>query len=175
MIEQDQQSALGRGAGIVIKPRDSSQLLPHSPYEAPTTIPPLTTLLCAAALAAGPHAPAPRPYQDDTLAIQGKWRIVQAMEDGVPLRDFKGEFVFNGGKVTIATSRDQAALYFWLGRARQIDLSCGVDTTQRGIYSLDGNTLMLSFAHPRQGRPADFSGEAKWSSVYVLRRVRDRK
>src|SRR4051794_33645345 len=54
--------------------------LRHPEPKVPMT--PLAALLLAATLSAGPSAPAPRPYQDDAKAIQGKWEVVLVILHG---------------------------------------------------------------------------------------------
>jgi uncharacterized protein (TIGR03067 family) len=141
---------------------------------------PLATLLYAAALAAGPKAPAPRLYQDDAMAIQGKWLVVGlwqfGREEPTPV---KFVFQFKGDQLTIADATPYRFRLASTTHPRGMDLlrpdGKGVTRRHLAIYSLAGDELRISLNNERGARPKDFRTDKKSDSVWVLRRVRDRK
>ncbi len=93
---------------------------------------------------------------NDRDAIQGTWAVTYAESNGIPAPAgmFDHSFItFTGEDIVIQDRQGSFKIRPSRGHGR-IDVSYGL-RTDRGIYLLDGDHLILCF-HTNGGRPDDF-------------------
>jgi uncharacterized protein (TIGR03067 family) len=135
----------------------------------------MTTLLVAA------DHPEEGAAQKDMKAIQGTWKIDTLAIDGNPAPATVVAmltFVFKDDKLTITPGDPGEVNHTYRldpsAKPASFDMTHadGKDKgkTQKGIYSLEGNSLKLCFGKPDQ-RPEEFTAKAKsGQALYVLKR-----
>jgi uncharacterized protein (TIGR03067 family) len=149
---------------------------------------PVVSLLFALVVCVNPvgaAAPSPNPASADAKAIQGTWKMVFAAGAGraLPQEEFAGHrLVFSGDKYTYFKEEDKLHDHgaFRLdpkARPRAIDIiedqGPNRGTTSRGIYMLDGDTLVVCYNLPHMSRPTEFSSKADSSIfLFIYQRVR---
>ena len=134
---------------------------------------------------AGAAAEQEEPAGEPAAELEGEWFMLSCFQDGKPM-DAKirasARRVFHGNQTTMLVF-DQVYMKsrYAVNRAatpRTIDY---VDTSQSGIYEVDGDRLRTSLAAARQPRPGDFTatpGEGRtvseWSRQKKPRSLRGR-
>jgi uncharacterized protein (TIGR03067 family) len=117
----------------------------------------------------------------ETEKLKGTWLVQSTLTNGKVPDDVKGgeKFIVTEDKVSV-TLRDGTVAYFSFTidptqkpAAMDIKLFDGPDKGQviKGIYSVEGDKLMLCFALPGNDRPTKFSGDkGTETSLSVLKR-----
>ncbi len=130
-------------------------------------------------------APPPLPGAADVRAVQGSWKMVFAAAAGraLPPEDFAGHrLVFSRDSYTYFKEEDKVHDHgsYRLGataRPRAIDISedqgPNKGLTSRGIYLLDGDTLIVCYNLPHMARPTEFTSRPGSSIfLFIYRRAR---
>jgi uncharacterized protein (TIGR03067 family) len=149
---------------------------------------PLFALLLALAACVSPGRSAAPPghrARADTKAVQGSWKMVFAAAAGrvLPREGYAGHrLVFSGDKYTYFEEEDKVHDHgaFRLdakASPRAIDITedqgPNKGTTSRGIYLLDGDTLVVCYSLPPMGRPTAFSsGPGSGVFLFIYQRAR---
>jgi uncharacterized protein (TIGR03067 family) len=138
----------------------------------------LETLTRAAAGAAPPRAATGRaePAGEPVVELEGEWFMLSCFQDGKPM-DAKicasARRVFHGSQTTMfAFDQIYMKSRFTVDRAATPSAIDYLDTSQLGIYEVDGERLRTSFAAACQSRPGDFTaapGDGRTVSEWTRR------
>ena len=138
----------------------------------------MTRAVCWLILGAGLVPAFAQSAEEAQKKLQGTWTATRAVRDGKPADDVVGhQLTFTGNRFEIR-SKDGKPLYAGTIRVDPSAKPAAIDFEHaegalkgkawKGIYALDGDTLMTCDNAPNldKGRPAAF--EAKSGSGYVL-------
>jgi uncharacterized protein (TIGR03067 family) len=125
----------------------------------------MLTLILASALLLG--APAPKDGRTPTDPPSGEWEVLKREDDGSVIYDNKDRptdrtMRLEASKLVLVFRgkfpREQRAAYYKNGEAFEIDLSPDdPPSVTRGIWKLDGDTLLICLGVPGGNRPTDFT------------------
>jgi uncharacterized protein (TIGR03067 family) len=119
-----------------------------------------------------------QPAADAQAKLQGAWTATRAERDGHTAEDVVGHrLIFLGNRFQIQ-SKDAKPLYAGTVRVDPSSKPAAIDfahtdgplknATWKGIYALDGNTLIVCDNAPSPDRPRPAAFDAKSGSGYVL-------
>jgi len=127
---------------------------------------------------------APKPADN---AINGKWEVLEDWHDGKLLKS-PGKVIktFENGIVTESVTPKpnvfldvDSKITFRVtpGKPQQIDYTTYVNgkklgNGEKGIFEIDGDSMKISVAFPKEERPTDFKPGAK-KRVLILKRITD--
>jgi uncharacterized protein (TIGR03067 family) len=133
-------------------------------------------------MASAVAAPVPKPAKksDDAARLEGRWVSVTFDGGSGPKANESYTLVVQDGKMWFGAGKAELPnAPFTLDPTKsptQLDVSWPTwNEPQQYVYELDGDTLTLCHAQPKQPRPTEVKGGPGGHMCFVLKRLKDEK